>query len=151
MFKKILFSFHNFQDRHLPRIFSYCHITGSSQWASRQDYSAGIPKGLIFYFIIPHKIELLLAGNNSCRCFFCKITENFPKYPLKGTKARKQRFQFTIIYLFFLSISNFQPNGGQGFTTDDMGTKQARVILDYDAVMPGEMTVKQNDVGFTIK
>ncbi|PAV71924.1 hypothetical protein WR25_21503 isoform Q [Diploscapter pachys] len=44
-----------------------------------------------------------------------------------------------------------KPNGGQGFTTNDMGTKQARVILDYDAVMPGEMTVKQNDVGFTIK
>ena len=105
MFKKIEFSFHNFQDRHLPRIFSYCHITGSSQWANRQDYSAGIPKGLIFYFIIPHKIELLLAGNNSCRCFFCKITENFPKYPLKGTKARKQRFQFIYFSSAYLIFS----------------------------------------------
>lgn len=29
---------------------------------------------------------------------------------------------------------------------DDLSTRQARVLLDYDAVMPNEMTVHQNDV-----
>ncbi|CAI5454283.1 unnamed protein product [Caenorhabditis angaria] len=32
------------------------------------------------------------------------------------------------------------------FLPDDMGTKQAKVILDYDAVMPNEISVKQNDI-----
>ncbi|EYB96156.1 hypothetical protein Y032_0153g2939 [Ancylostoma ceylanicum] len=35
---------------------------------------------------------------------------------------------------------------GKPFDISDVGTKQARVILDYDAVLPQEMSVRQNDV-----
>ncbi|KAK6760453.1 hypothetical protein RB195_021791 [Necator americanus] len=35
---------------------------------------------------------------------------------------------------------------GKSFDISDVGTKQARVILDYDAVLPQEMSVRQNDV-----
>ncbi|CAJ0609215.1 unnamed protein product [Cylicocyclus nassatus] len=38
------------------------------------------------------------------------------------------------------------PGGGKPFDISDVGTKQARVILDYDAVLPQEMSVRQNDV-----
>ena len=35
---------------------------------------------------------------------------------------------------------------GRGFDVNDMGTKQAKVLLDYDAIMANELSVKQNDV-----
>lgn len=35
---------------------------------------------------------------------------------------------------------------GKGFDVNDMGTKQAKVIMDYDAIMSTELSVKQNDV-----
>ncbi|RCN27047.1 variant SH3 domain protein [Ancylostoma caninum] len=43
---------------------------------------------------------------------------------------------------------HLQPVTGTGkpFDISDVGTKQARVILDYDAVLPQEMSVRQNDV-----
>uniref|UniRef100_A0A8R1IR57 SH3 domain-containing protein n=1 Tax=Caenorhabditis japonica TaxID=281687 RepID=A0A8R1IR57_CAEJA len=30
--------------------------------------------------------------------------------------------------------------------SDDLGTKQAKVIMDYDAVLPQEISVSQNDI-----
>lgn len=44
-------------------------------------------------------------------------------------------------HLFKLLI--FQPSG---LLPDDLGTKQAKVIMDYDAVLPQEISVTQNDV-----
>ncbi|ETN85962.1 SH3 domain protein [Necator americanus] len=40
-------------------------------------------------------------------------------------------------------LVDFQPATGTGksFDISDVGTKQARVILDYDAVLPQEMSV----------
>ncbi|CAJ0916246.1 unnamed protein product, partial [Mesorhabditis belari] len=38
------------------------------------------------------------------------------------------------------------PGAGKSMDPDDLSTKQARVLMDYDAVLPSEITVKENDI-----
>ena len=74
-----------------------------------------------------------------CLIYFAKIKYLFPSY-------RTMSFRGTSLVTTTTNGTPVKAAGGKGFDVNDMGTKQAKVILDYDAIMNTELSVKQNDV-----